>query len=574
MKLVRFVRVITAYKAALRAHTQSIRSATENEKAEIRKTFERRVQATKLDLQILKQRRAETDRNQAQFYRLLLGSDTSKPTWPEVTSECHLSFVARQTFHEVKNSLILKAQKDVYKAEMDRLSEGSRVNSKSKLAKLKPLLNSDTGLLEIQGQFSSQEYDRFVTVLPKGHSITQLLVKDIHTNRLQHVGAVTHLMAEVKKHYFVPQLKSLVMNLLDSCYSCRRRFPRTFKQEMAPFHPGKLPGRLGESESPFAFSGSCNCDFLGPVYTSQGRGKAREKRWIFIFVCATTKAIYLQLVYSSATSDILTGILTFFMRKGVPKLIISDGQTGLSRCDKELKEIRSRIEGLKDRLDERIHGFASFAWEFTAPRTPTQNGAVERYMRTCKNAMAKMHEFNPKGHLQPSNKVVCLKDKEMEFLLVRMEFVLNSAPLVDSLNKDDDAEPLTRNHFIVGSNNPIQLSVPAELLDSPSVHQWKWFRIEEALLVFWKRWFSEHLASIKKLPKWTSGEVNLKEGDLVMVVDKDSPELKNRIKWPIARVLSVDRDQDGKIQTVNLRYKMHETRRGIRNLAPLAGVEV
>merc|ERR1711923_665157 len=110
---------------------------------------------------------------------------------------------------------------------------------------------------------------------------------------------------------------------------------------------------------------------MGPVLTSQGRGKARAKRWVFVFICATTKAVYLQLVYSSSTDDILTVLLTFFMRKGVPKRLVSDCQTGLKCADKEIKDIRDSIAQLQDRLHERLHDFefADFQWQFTAPRT-------------------------------------------------------------------------------------------------------------------------------------------------------------------------------------------------------------
>ena len=58
-----------------------------------------------------------------------------------------------------------------------------------------------------------------------------------------------------------------------------------------------------------------------------------------------------------------------------------------------------------------------------------------------------------------------------------------------------------------------------------------------------------------------------------MVIDKDDPDLLKRIKWPIARVESFDRDSDGLIQTVTIQYKNNITRRGIQSLALLAGVE-
>ena len=579
IKLVRFKQIFKSYFSCLRAYTASIRKASsDQERDDIRKTMQSRLKSTCKQLKAGKELKRANDLAQTEFYAKLLGFKRKavvNPEWKMTPENCPLAFKPRESFQEVKRSLIFQAQTDVYGKEMEDLRAGKKVAAKSELTKLKPLLNPETGLLEVRGRFSEAESDRFNVVLPKSHPITRLIVKDVHTSKLGHFGAITTLMAEVKRKYYSPHLKSLVIKLLDDCYTCRRRYPRAFKQQMAPFHVGKIPGRLGESQSPFAFSAAVNCDFLGPVYTSQGRGKAREKRWIFVFCCSQTKSIYLQLVYSSQTSDILTGLLTFFLRKGVPKMIISDGQTGLKASDKEIKDIRARIADLQDRLKERLHDhdFADFEWTFTAPRTPSQNGQVERQMSTIRNAMNKMSEFNPKGYLHAPHHNACLKDKELEFLLVRVESVLNSAPLSHSLNQHDDLEVLTRNHFCVGGNSPIRLCVPKEILGTSNEFNYKWFRIEECLLKFWDRWHSEHLNSIMKVPKWTSGEANLSPGQLVMVMDRDDPELRKRIKWPIGRVTEVHRDADGRIQTVELMYKKCLTRRGVRQLAPLPGAD-
>ena len=50
-------------------------------------------------------------------------------------------------------------------------------------------------------------------------------------------------------------------------------------------------------------------------------------------------------------------------------------------------------------------------------------------------------------------------------------------------------------------------------------------------------------------------------------------EFNERLRWPLALVLEVERDSEGRIQTVLIRYKNHETRRGIRSLAPVRSFE-
>ena len=79
--------------------------------------------------------------------------------------------------------------------------------------------------------------------------------------------------------------------------------------------------------------------------------------------------------------------------------------------------------------------------------------------------------------------------------------------------------------------------------------------LKEMMLQFWDRWQSEHLHGIMGVPKWMSGQVDIKPGHLVMVLDKDDPKRKHKIKWPTTRVEQVDRNQDGKIQSCQIKYK-------------------
>ena len=100
----------------------------------------------------------------------------------------------------------------------------------------------------------------------------------------------------------------------------------------------------------------------------------------------------------------------------------------------------------------------------------------------------------------------------------------------------------------------------------------KWFLIEEAMIDFWKIWWAEYGAEIAKLKKWTTGRVDLKQGDLVLVLEKET--FRTRLKYPVARVIATERDSNGNIQTVLLKFRNTETRRGIRELAPLPVTEL
>ena len=93
----------------------------------------------------------------------------------------------------------------------------------------------------------------------------------------------------------------------------------------------------------------------------------------------------------------------------------------------------------------------------------------------------------------------------------------------------------------------------------------RWLRVEEAAEEFWKRMQGEFLEQARKRTKWNTGNAKVKEGDLVMVLD----EANDRLRWPIAKVTGVEEDGEGRIQTVHILFRGHQTRRGIRSLAPV-----
>jgi hypothetical protein len=52
---------------------------------------------------------------------------------------------------------------------------------------------------------------------------------------------------------------------------------------------------------------------------------------------------------------------------------------------------------------------------------------------------------------------------------------------------------------------------------------------------FWKRWLKEYVPSLTERKKWHGQQRNLTIGDLVLVVDENSP----KGHWPIGRIVEV-----------------------------------
>ena len=82
--------------------------------------------------------------------------------------------------------------------------------------------------------------------------------------------------------------------------------------------------RLEVTEKPFT---NCGTDFAGPFYTMQGRGKARLKRYLCLFVCLQTCCCHLEMATSLDTDGFMNAFTRFVARRGWPKLMLSDNGT-------------------------------------------------------------------------------------------------------------------------------------------------------------------------------------------------------------------------------------------------------
>ena len=425
----------------------------------------------------------------------------------------------------------------------------------------RPSLN-DEGFLVVRGRFPDKDEMRHLIALPAGHFVTRLVVKDIHVRELHHVGGSRWLLSEVKKTYWSPLLRKVIVSILKACYLCAVRAPTPFKVPMSPLHPVRFPGAFGKSEKPFSFNGAVSVDYAGPFLVSMGPRRKVEKRWVCIFTCNKSRAVSLAKVRSLLASDALVTFITFMLRRGVPEAFVSDNGTNLKKSEKELLKIHQNVERIRDRLDAEFAGFPRIEWIFTAAESPHQNGAVERMVSIVKRSLEKMSRVSPKRGQ--------LRDEEFELLLARVESVMNSRPLTPTQNVLDTDEILTPNHFTVGNVSPMRLWVPENVRSKvANDFNWKWFAIEEQIEKFWSKMTAEFHEELRKCPKWHSDSgVELAEGAVVLVLDKMTEE---RLSWPKAIVLGTEKDANGIVQTVRILYKNRETRRSIHKLAPIPG---
>ena len=228
---------------------------------------------------------------------------------------------------DAEEEIVHLAQREAFRDEYAALSSGKPIPKKSQLIKLSPCIDDD-GVIRSDGLLKFADflpYDtRFPIILPRGH-----LVANYH-ERGNHAAGANFILCQLSERFWIIAAREEIREWDHECNECKRRRSKPACQIMAP-----LPKtRLRFSFRPFA---QTTVDFAGPLYTVQGRGKPRQKRWLCLFTCLETRAVHLEMAWVLDTDTFLNAFARFTSRRGVPKEVISDRGT-VGGCGGRVKE--------------------------------------------------------------------------------------------------------------------------------------------------------------------------------------------------------------------------------------------
>lgn len=131
---------------------------------------------------------------------------------------------------------------------------------------------------------------------------------------------------------------------------------------MAAPHPlaGPLPRDRTEGDDPFSVIG---VDFTGPVKYLQRKSK-EQKAYIVIYSCSLTHAVFLELLPSLETGELIKSLKRLIARRGRPTKIYSDNGRTFIAAANWLKKVRK---------DEKLNiflGTLEITWQFNLSRAP------------------------------------------------------------------------------------------------------------------------------------------------------------------------------------------------------------
>lgn len=434
--------------------------------------------------------------------------------------------------------LLQHSQATAFSSDISLLKQNKGIKRDSRLRALTPILD-DTGLLRVGGRIGAAKEVAMDTkspvILDGNDHVARLIVKYYHI-RAGH-GCNELVVNELRQKYWLLRLRPTVRTVATQCLFCRIR-----KANPKPPRLGDLPeGRLTHHQRPFTVTG---VDLFGPIEVTVGR--SRPKRYGVLFTCLTVRAVHIEVVPSLTADSLIMALRRMAARRGWPTKIYSDNGTNMRGAEVELKKAYDAIDR-STVMDEALNNGVS--WSFIPPASPHMGGSWERLVRSVKTALkVVLKERAP-------------HEETLITLLAEVENIINSRPLGHVSVDPRDDETLTPNHFLIGSSS--NLPIAGVFTDKDLCLRKQW-RISQRLAdQFWARWVKEVLPDLVPRRKWREEGAQLKVGDMVVLVDPNSP----RNCWPKGIVQSVYPGADGRVRVVEIKTKNGLLKRPAARLA-------
>lgn len=134
--------------------------------------------------------------------------------------------------------------------------------------------------------------------------------------------------------------------------------------------------------------------------------------------------------------------------------------------------------------------------------------------------------------------------EELQTIFIQAEAMLNSRPLVQTMNDDNNAIIITPGHFLTGRTLS---TLPEPDLQSSNVVR-RWLIVEKQAQMFWRIWSNDYLHDLQQRTKWTTRHENVQIGQIVLLKSDQLP----KCQWNLAKITKLHPDADGVVRIVDI----------------------
>ncbi|XP_055589846.1 uncharacterized protein LOC129742027 [Uranotaenia lowii] len=435
------------------------------------------------------------------------------------------AFLSTTELRKAETVLIRWVQAQEFPDYVAALRASKPAPAKSRLRWFTPFLDSEQ-VMRVGGRIdrSPLNYDnKHQILLPYHHRFSSLLVECYHERHLH--AAPQLLMGLLRLRYWIIGARSLAKSIVHRCIICVRARPKLVEQFMA-----ELPKERIVATRPFTVTG---VDYWGPILLKPPhRRSAPIKAFVAVFICFSTKAVHIELVFDLTTAKFIQALRRFVARRGPPSDIHSDNGRNFLGAKNELLRLLRNPEHTKKLGIECSD--CNIRWHFNPPRASHFGGLWESAINSAQKHFIRVVRDRPLAY------------DDMHTLLCQIESCLNSRPLVALSDDPTDYEPLTPGHFLVGTSLK---AVPDDDLSEVQIHSLKkWQQTQKLFQDVWRRWHLEYLTTLSPRSKWINSPVTIKENQLVLLKEEGIPP----IRWPTARISKIHPGEDGITRVVTL----------------------
>ena len=298
---------------------------------------------------------------------------------------------------------------------------------KSNLYRLDPF-GDNQRVLRVGGRLRRSHLsfpEKHPVLLPKGHHLSQLIVRH-HHERVHHQGRqITHGAVRTAGFWIIGG-HGVVSKVISSCVTCKKLRGTSLTQHMTD-----LPSDRTETPAPFT---NVECDVFGPwtIQTRKLRGGAvNSKRWGLVFTRLNSRAIHIEVLESMDTSAFICALRRFLSIRG---------PTARIRCDRGSNFVGAKSE-LEQALEEMDEGAVKnyladqgCEWCLNPPHASHFGGVWERQIGTIHRVLDAM--LLELGKPQLTHELLVT-------LLAEVSAVVNARPIAAIPSDVDDPQPLS-----------------------------------------------------------------------------------------------------------------------------------
>lgn len=445
-----------------------------------------------------------------------------------------------------RDTLVRLSQQEYFQEELNDLGNLGRCKKSSKLMTLNPFIDGN-GIMRVGGRLENSDFSydkKHPMIIPYNSILAKWIIRDAHQQVMHGGNQLT--LAQIRHTYWIPAAKRAVRTMINQCIICHRFRAKATQQLM-----GSLPAaRTKTATRAFTHTGT---DLCGPILLKMtaGRGVKSQKGYIVIFICMTTRAIHIEIVSDLTAEAFIAAFKRFVGRRGNVPYLYCDNGLNFVGANKILQlENEQAINEFDEKIKDELAN-CNTRFNFNPPSAPWFGGLWERNIGSIKY------------HLKRTIGDRSLTYEELSTVLTQIEACINSRPICPLTDDISDLNTLTPGHFLIGS----ALTAPVEgsLLQLQENRLDRWQMCNRLKQQFWEKWSSDYVANLQKRPKWNEIESNLKEGELVLVMDEINPPLR----WPLGRITKTYPGADGLVRVLKVEMKGKTYKRPVGKLSKL-----